>query len=1480
MGEVTIKTVFISSTMGDLKDYRQAVYDAVESLDGYHCIGMERFGARDAAPDEFCAKMATECDLYVGIIGHFYGSSPPGSDISYTELEYDAATEAQRPRLVFLAADELKSLAPEEQPEKKEKLAQFQAKVNAERVRDRFSSPTDLACKVVIALRNWEKDSEAGSQAARPVVGDDLREALLIASKTLLQWPTTLGNGREMQRPELAFLHQRVQTHDHTATILLGPPGSGKSALLAMLGRQLAIDGTTFLAIKADKLGKRVSTIDELSSHLGLDMVVDRAVRTLAAQEPVVLIIDQLDALSELLDRQSERLNVLLNLVHSLSGASGIHVVLSSREFEFRHDVRLATIQAESVQLQLPEWGAVAPILEMGGHTPGAMTEGMRELLRNPLHLKLFLDLAGPGDTYDSLYALLESLWERRVLVPNGAHERLNLVERLAQLMANEEELWLPAATADQAVEARLSLEQAGILVREPDGRIAFRHQVFLDFALARAFARGTQSLAQHVLERQDGLFVRPVLINGLHYLRMVSRSRYHREIEALFDAETRPHIRVLLLEFLGGRADPDAVEAQLLLPMLDSADDSVRVLGTIVGSPGWFGLVRHRESFLAWLRKEPEQAVYAAHVLGAAARFATPEVVRLLRAHWFGDTRYDFLSLAVLLEVQQWTAEAADMAVAMLGRTVWFGTSGLVRRVAPKDPALACRMLLARLELDMAAALRQAAESFSKLQADMAELSEEDAIIRRMVSSPWASVQHILKDSDLGGLESAATRTPGPFLTIIWPWLVGVIDQAADEEHGWVLCYRDDHASGQQFDREPAIIRLMLTALRGLADQDPTGFCKFVRDNESSDLLVVHRLLAAGMERLAAVQPDCVLEYLLGDPRRLSLGDTWDAHRESKMLIAAVFPSLSDEQRRLLEEAIINYTRYKDYPSEWTAEDRRNRLTWNREHRLRLLRALPEDLLSLRTRRLRQEEERALPGTPDRDQSISMGVVGAPMNTEEMERASDPDLLRLLDKITDDIERHPRRRRGYDNYARAGGAVELAGALEKLAIKDPGRAARLAGNLRSGRQETYAGGILKGLAESGCPVEAVFELVLQLNDRGFASPDFREAAAWALERCALRGAGLPETVLSLLVEWLHAHPLPKWPDAGPGMRIQQQEGRGARKDSLLFGMGGFILPHGRGTIIRALAAGCLQRHPPDVDRWVQVLESRLGKEAHPRVWAVTFRYARVLFKADGRRATDLLGRVIQNCPLVLQHEMTWLGIMANFKHIDPIESAQSWLSIMVDRGTPEARQVFGELLTVYCALRPDDWVWARVNERLGSAADTDIACGLAYGASYQWRYSPFRTAAAEILCRLTVHSDPAVQAAVATLFLRQQDELDFDPHMRRVIEAVVAHPPALMRAAKDLVAALVPCCVTVPELVVRVCNATLDIVGRQVPDIRTEYALLAEPLTRIALTLHRQRQHRENGLRLFERLLELNLREVRLALDTLDRRPVRQQSY
>lgn len=92
---------FLSSTYEDLKGFRQVAINTLEAL----CCeveAMEYFEASTRTNKEVCLKKLKESDLVIGIYGRRYGSIDPETGISFTEIEFDAARQWNKPFLGFV----------------------------------------------------------------------------------------------------------------------------------------------------------------------------------------------------------------------------------------------------------------------------------------------------------------------------------------------------------------------------------------------------------------------------------------------------------------------------------------------------------------------------------------------------------------------------------------------------------------------------------------------------------------------------------------------------------------------------------------------------------------------------------------------------------------------------------------------------------------------------------------------------------------------------------------------------------------------------------------------------------------------------------------------------------------------------------------------------------------------------------------------------------------------------------------------------------------------------------------------------------------------------------------------------------------------------------------------------------------------------------------------------------------------------------
>ncbi len=142
--------IFVSSTFEDLQDERDVVIKAILET-GSIPVGMEMFSAGDEQQWEMIKRQIDDCDYYVVVLAHRYGSKDGA--VSFTEKEYDYAASKGIPVLGFVIKEDASwpKVKMDVEVEAQLALARFKQKVKQKMVKF-WRNADDLHGKVAISL--------------------------------------------------------------------------------------------------------------------------------------------------------------------------------------------------------------------------------------------------------------------------------------------------------------------------------------------------------------------------------------------------------------------------------------------------------------------------------------------------------------------------------------------------------------------------------------------------------------------------------------------------------------------------------------------------------------------------------------------------------------------------------------------------------------------------------------------------------------------------------------------------------------------------------------------------------------------------------------------------------------------------------------------------------------------------------------------------------------------------------------------------------------------------------------------------------------------------------------------------------------------------------------------------------------------------------------------------------------------------------
>lgn len=1278
-----------------------------------------------------------------------------------------------------------------------------------------------------------------------------------------------------ISRPEEEQLRELLGGKETRGVCLLGGPGSGKTALLAKLGVDASQAGSVVVAIKADVVSPDESLWSWAYHRLGLDTTLVDGIITASALGKVVVLVDQLDALASLADVSPERLNDLLALIRQCQSIPNVTVVCSCRELEYRRDTRLSHLELDSVTLELPSWEQVSCELKKAGiREPDVWPVSFREVLRTPQHLHVYLHRfreTGQTDVFRTYQQMLDDLWKRKIDTP----ARKEFVYRLTNSLIDRETLWAPAIMFEDDERIVEQLEREEVIQRQ-DLQIGFRHQTLLEHAKARLFTKSGQSLTDHVLSHQDAIFVRPTIYSVLRYLRDADRPKYRQEIEALLRAQPRLHVRFLLIDFLGHVSDPEEFEVLLLTERLSNPEDRWRVLIAIRGNEPWFRALRSTQFpiVMRWELPDPWPMI---GVIEEAWHFAHDECLRLVEDYWLDDPARDELTWRALHAVDRWDQRAVDAVRRVVRRAedprLWWAED-LVYVISADQPQLAPQVLAAVLQRGLRAA--QDGDSGSRQD------GESSFKIPRSLHSPLENSQ------DWHELSAVAEAAPTEFLQATWCWFTSVAVQFHSDRPSSVL--REYGGWTSIFDEEEVGLRRPLalairTAVEKTAASDPESFVKITRPAWGIENGLIQNLLARGLAAVALRMPEVALDFLCADPRRFFLGHYRIGEQSNSIaLITALAPQLGEMGLRRLEGAILSWTRY--WPD---AELVDRHQAAEREARLRLLKAIPDRLLTPTTAAFVRREEAEL---PDWDRKPYCGGHAGyvkeipPLTKEQMTTATDE---QILDVLAGDLDGDRSKQQWHEDergWVRPGGARAAAQEVATLAKEQPERVLPLLPKLIADGNESPAADIMRSLEGSSLTDEQVYRLVRELAAQGAQSEDFRSDAAYLLYRRCRENTGLPDDICDIVERWL-AMPWDSSYGISPARDgAESQESR--ELVSVLWAPGGGVLDTDRSFWpLLAVTNGYLMRAPSATERWLSMLERHLDRDIAEHTWAGYSSELRLigLENCDRVRGVAVIRKLFDRFPSI-KTSAEGIRLVALVAHLLPDALLRSFLDDLSRSDSPQARVGLGELLPLVAFGRAArGWVAPLLDEHVRAyqrEADTTtetVAVGIGYSAAHGWDEPAVRPHATRLLCQLIPHAVGRVVDAIGTVFWAKED-FPADSDTELLLRTLAEHPHALSgRNVTDLVAHLAKLLPHQRRVVLAVCRTIVERRGLELTSISYELFSAGPNLVNIAMTLQRFPDTRSDGLTLLESLLRLGLDDAFAVLQEVDIRPGRGQT-
>ncbi len=394
---------------------------------------------------------------------------------------------------------------------------------------------------------------------------NDIKQRFQENSLILLSSKNLYIENSFIEMPEINKINDFINSNDFKDDLLVltGKPGIGKTAVLSKIQSDLIQNKTAYLSIKCDKFD--IENKDSFSKFFAVENIL-HSIKQLSRKDKVIILIDQLDALSLTMSSNKKIVNIILEFIEQLKYISNVKIIVSIREYDLKNDPLFKNLENSNiVSIQLLSFEYVNEKLKSFIKESEKINKTLIELLRLPLHLSIFIELY-PIDnsciSIKTLQDLYNKLWEQKIqdkeIDKSTRIGMIKLLNLIVEKMNTLKKIEVPILLYEDEYENELNILQSKNILNKEGNKISFFHQTFYDYAFARDFAKKEMSLYNYILTTSQDLSIREQFKQIIQFLRGTDEEKYLLELKnIIYSDKVRFHIKLLLVSYLGSLDNP-----------------------------------------------------------------------------------------------------------------------------------------------------------------------------------------------------------------------------------------------------------------------------------------------------------------------------------------------------------------------------------------------------------------------------------------------------------------------------------------------------------------------------------------------------------------------------------------------------------------------------------------------------------------------------------------------------------------------------------------------------------------------------------------------------------------------------------------------------------------------------------------------------------------------------------------------------------